>query len=65
MVVADNKITTLTKEPMALTQASRGAHLKDLPGVGPVVAAPTLADVRHQRTTSSKPTRSPWTASKR
>jgi transposase len=44
LVVVDKKITTLTKELKALVLAA-GSHLMDLPGVGPVVAARTLADV--------------------
>jgi transposase len=44
LVVVDKKIKTLTKELKVMVLA-RGSTLMDLPGVGPVVAARTLADV--------------------
>jgi transposase len=46
LVNVDTKIKTLTKELKVMVLAS-GSRLMDLPGVGPVVAARTLADVRH------------------
>jgi transposase len=46
LVVVDKKVTTLTKELKAMVLAS-GSRLMTLPGVGPVVAARTLADVGH------------------
>ena len=42
--MVEKKIKTLTKELKALVPA-RGSRLMDLRGVGPVVAARTLADV--------------------
>ena len=44
LVAVDKKIKALTKELKAMVVAS-GSRLMDLPGVGPVVAARTLADV--------------------
>ena len=44
MVSVEKKIKTLTKELKAMVLAS-GSTLMELPGVGPVVAARTLADV--------------------
>ena len=44
LVVVDKKIKALTKELKAMVVAS-GSRLMDLHGVGPVVAARTLADV--------------------
>ena len=44
LVVVEKKIKTLTRELKAMVLA-RGSRLMDLPGVGPVVAARTLADV--------------------
>jgi transposase len=44
LVVVDQKIKALTKELKAMVVAS-GSRLMDLPGIGPVVAARTLADV--------------------
>jgi transposase len=44
LVVVEKKIKTLTKELKTMVLA-RGSTLMDLPGVGPVVAARTLADV--------------------
>ena len=44
LVVVDTKIRTLTKELKVMVLAF-GSRLMDLPGVGPVVAARTLADV--------------------
>ena len=44
LVVVDKKIKTLTKE-LKVSVLARGSTLMDLPGVGPVVAARTLADV--------------------
>jgi transposase len=44
LVVVDKKIKALTRELKAMVLAS-GSRLMDLPGVGPVVAARTLADV--------------------
>ena len=44
LVVVDRKIKELTKELKAMVVAS-GSKLMNLPGVGPVVAARTLADV--------------------
>ena len=44
LVATEKKIKTLTKELKARVLAS-GSTLMDLPGVGPVVAARTLADV--------------------
>ena len=44
LVAVEKKIKTLTKELKAMVLAS-GSTLMDLPGVGPVVAARTLADV--------------------
>jgi transposase len=44
LVVVNKKIKTLTKELKVMVLA-RGSTLMDLPGVGPVVAARTLADV--------------------
>jgi transposase len=46
LVNVDTKIKTLTKELKVMVLAS-GSRLMDLPGVGPVVAARTLADVGH------------------
>jgi hypothetical protein len=46
LVVVDKKIKALTKELKAMVVAS-GSRLMHLPGVGPVVAARTLADVGH------------------
>jgi transposase len=46
LVAVDKKIKALTKELKAIVVAS-GSRLMDLPGVGPVVAARTLADVGH------------------
>ena len=43
LVAVDKKIKALTKELKAIVVAS-GSRLMDLPGVGPVVAARTLAD---------------------
>ena len=44
LVAAEKKIKALTKELKAMVLAS-GSSLMELPGVGPVVAARTLADV--------------------
>ena len=44
LVVVDRRIKELTKELKAMVVAS-GSKLMNLPGVGPVVAARTLADV--------------------
>ena len=44
LVAADKKTKALSKELKAIV-LSRGSHLMDLRGVGPVVAARTLADV--------------------
>ena len=44
LVAVDKKIKALTKELKTIVVAS-GSRLMDLPGVGPVVAARTLADV--------------------
>ena len=44
LVEVDKKIKALSKELKAIV-LSRGSHLMDLRGVGPVVAARTLADV--------------------
>jgi len=44
LVAVDKKIKALTQELRAMVAAS-GSRLMDLPGVGPVVAARTLADV--------------------
>jgi transposase len=44
LVVVDKKTKALTKELKVMVLAS-GSRLMDLPGVGPVVAARTLADV--------------------
>ena len=44
LVAVDKKTKALTKELKAIV-LSRGSHLMDLRGVGPVVAARTLADV--------------------
>jgi transposase len=44
LVAVDKKIKALTTELKAMVIA-RGSTLMDLPGVGPVVAARTLADV--------------------
>ncbi|WP_411284543.1 IS110 family transposase [Lapillicoccus sp.] len=44
LIAVDKKIKTLTKELKAMVLAS-GSRLMDLRGVGPVVAARTLADV--------------------
>jgi transposase len=44
LVAVDGKIKALTKELKAMVLASRST-LMDLPGVGPIVAARTLADV--------------------
>jgi transposase len=44
LVVVDKKIKALTQELKAMVLRS-GSRLMDLPGVGPVVAARTLADV--------------------
>jgi transposase len=46
LVIVDKKIKALNKELKAMVLAS-GSTLMDLPGVGPVVAARTLADVGH------------------
>ena len=46
LVAVDKKIKVLTKELKILVLA-RGSTLMNLPGVGPVVAARTLADVGH------------------
>jgi transposase len=46
LVMVDQKIKALTKELKAMVVAS-GSRLMDLPGVGPIVAARTLADVGH------------------
>ena len=44
LVAVEKKIKALTTELKAIV-LSRGSHLMDLRGVGPVVAARTLADV--------------------
>ena len=44
LVVVDKKVKALTKELKVMVVAS-GSRLMDLHGVGPVVAARTLADV--------------------
>ncbi len=46
LIVVDTKIKTLTKELKVMVLARRST-LMDLPGVGPIVAARTLADVAH------------------
>jgi transposase len=46
LVAVDKKIKALTRELKVMVLAS-GSTLMDLPGVGPVVAARTLADVGH------------------
>ena len=46
LVIVDKKIKALNKELKVMVLAS-GSTLMDLPGVGPVVAARTLADVGH------------------
>ncbi|MEP6651291.1 MAG: IS110 family transposase [Lapillicoccus sp.] len=46
LVVVDKKIKALTKELKTMVLAS-GSTLMQLPGVGPVVAARTMADVGH------------------
>jgi transposase len=43
----DQKMKALTKELKVMVVAS-GSRLMDLPGVGPVVAGRTLADVGHE-----------------
>ena len=46
LVAVDKKIKALTRELKVMVLAS-GSTLMDLPGIGPVVAARTLADVGH------------------
>jgi transposase len=60
LVAVDKKIKALTKELKAIVVAS-GSRLMDLPGVGPVVAARTLADVDHVARLADRNRFASWT----